>query len=54
VSSHINLHEMQVKLGVERGVSAVIGTLERFFHPQAITVKKPLTLGSDQCSPSVR
>ncbi len=39
-SSHISLHEMQAKLKEERGVSAGIGTLWRFFHARAITVKK--------------
>jgi transposase len=39
-SSHISLHEMQARLRQERGVSAGIGTLWRFFHGRAITVKK--------------
>ena len=39
-SSHISLHEMQAKLKEERGVSAGLGTLWRFFHARAITVKK--------------
>jgi transposase len=39
-SSHISLHEMQAKLREERGVSVGIGTLWRFFHKRAITVKK--------------
>ncbi len=39
-TSHISLHEMQAKLREERGVSAGIGTLWRFFHARAITVKK--------------
>jgi transposase len=39
-SSHISLHEMQAELQEERGVSAGIGTLWRFFHARAITVKK--------------
>lgn len=39
-SSHISLQEMQAKLREERGVSAGIGTLWRFFHARAITVKK--------------
>src|SRR5919107_1492539 len=38
-SSHISLHEMQARLREERGVSAGIGTLWRFFHGRAITVK---------------
>lgn len=40
-SSHISLHEMQAKLREERCVSAGMGTLWRFFHARAITVKKP-------------
>src|SRR3712207_4743264 len=39
-SSPISLHEMQARLREERGVSAGIGTLWRFFHARAITVKK--------------
>jgi transposase len=39
-SSHISLQEMQAKLREERGVSAGIGTLWRFFRARAITVKK--------------
>jgi transposase len=39
-SSHISLHEMQTRLREERGASAGIGTLWRFFHGRAITVKK--------------
>ena len=39
-TSHISLQEMQAKLREERGVSAGIGTLWRFFHARAITVKK--------------
>ena len=39
-SSHLSLHEMQARLREERGVSAGIGTLWRFFHARAITVKK--------------
>ena len=39
-SSHISLQEMQVRLKDERGVWAGIGTLWRFFHTRAITVKK--------------
>jgi transposase len=39
-SSHISLHEMQTRLREERGVSAGIGTLWRFLHARAITVKK--------------
>ena len=39
-SSHISLHEMQMRLRQERGVLAGIGTLWRFFHARAITVKK--------------
>jgi transposase len=39
-SSHISLHEMQVRLKDERGVWAGIGTLWRFFQARAITVKK--------------
>lgn len=45
-SSHISLHEMQTRLREERGVSAGIGTLWRFFHARAITVKKPPTPAS--------
>jgi transposase len=46
-SSHISLQEMQTKLKEERGVSAGIGTLWRFFRARAITVKKkPLTPAS--------
>jgi transposase len=40
---HISLNEMQALLQQERGVSAGIGTLWRFFRTRAITVKKPLT-----------
>jgi transposase len=39
-SSHISLQEMKVRLKDERGVSAGIGTLWRFFKARAITVKK--------------
>ena len=39
-SSHISLYEMQARLREERGVSAGIGTLWRFFHARAITVQK--------------
>jgi transposase len=39
-TSHISLQEMQAKLKEKRGVSAGIGTLWRFFHARAITVKK--------------
>jgi transposase len=39
-SSHISLHETQACLREERGVRAGIGTLWRFFHTRAITVKK--------------
>ncbi len=39
-SSHISLQEMQTRLKDERSVSAGIGTLWRFFHARAITVKK--------------
>jgi len=39
-TSHISLQEMQAKSGEERGVSAGIGTLWRFVHARAITVKK--------------
>jgi len=39
-SSHISLKEMQARLKDERGVSAGIGTLWRFFKARAITVKK--------------
>lgn len=39
-SSHISLQEMQAKLREERGISAGIGTLWRFFRTRAITVKK--------------
>ena len=45
-SSHISLQEMQAKLREERGVSAGIGTLWRFFRARAITVKKPRTPAS--------
>ena len=45
-SSHISLHEMQVKLREERGVSASIGPLWRFFDVRAITVKVPRTPAS--------
>jgi transposase len=39
-SSHISLYEMQDRLREERGIPAGIGTLWRFFHARAITVKK--------------
>ena len=39
-TSHISLQEMRTKLREERDVSAGIGTLWRFFHARAITVKK--------------
>jgi transposase len=39
-SCHISLNEMQACLQQERGVSAGIGTLWRFFKARAITVKK--------------
>jgi transposase len=39
-TSHISLQEMQAELKEKRGVSAGIGTLWRFFHARAITVKK--------------
>ncbi len=42
-SSHISLHQMQARLREERGVLAGIGTLWRFFHGRAITVKKTRT-----------
>jgi transposase len=45
-SSHTSLHEMQTHLREERGVSAGVGTLWRFFHARAITVKKPRTPAS--------
>jgi transposase len=45
-SSHISLHEMQTRLREERGVLAGIGTLWRFLHARAITVKKPPTPAS--------
>ena len=38
-TSHISLQEMRTKLREERDVSAGIGTLWRFFHARAITVK---------------
>ncbi|QRM32656.1 hypothetical protein [Microvirga sp. VF16] len=38
-TSPISLQEMQAKLQEERGVSAGIGTLWRFFHARAITLK---------------
>jgi transposase len=41
--SHISLKEMQARLKDERGVSAGIGTLLRFFKARAITVKKTRT-----------
>lgn len=40
VTSHISLQEMQTRLKQERGISAGIGTLWRFFRTRAITVKK--------------
>ena len=43
-TSHISLQEMQTKLREERGVSAGIGTLWRFFCARWITVKKRLRL----------
>ena len=39
----ITLNEMQVRLREERGVSAGIGTLSRFFGRQDYSWKKPLT-----------
>jgi transposase len=39
-SCHISLKEMQARLQEERGVTAGIGTLWRFFKARAITVKK--------------
>lgn len=42
-SAHASLHEMQTRLKERRSVSAGIGTLWRFFHRRAITVKKPRT-----------
>ncbi|UVF22302.1 IS630 family transposase (plasmid) [Microvirga terrae] len=53
-SSHISLHEMQARLKQERGVSAGIGTLWRFFHARAITVSKKTAHACERDRPDVR